>query len=306
MPNLKDIRRRIKSVKSTQKITQAMRMVSAAKVKRAEGRLKAAKPYLQTLRALVSDVSERLAQAPDLLAKAKYGAMLSGSAARAVKTIGMVVISSDRGLCGAYNTNVIRAALHQKKTYEAQGVTVKLYLVGNKAIQTFARLGVQETDLIGRMANMTAAPSVADARLVTDNLIEAYQTGLIDQVVVHSTLFKSLISYQVEQTSLIPTQPVSAAAAAPEKRATTAELLLEPSPQAVLDGLMPMYLQQTLYGMLLEAATSELAARMTAMANASSNASDMLNRLTLVYNKARQSSITQEILEVVSGAEALR
>jgi F-type H+-transporting ATPase subunit gamma len=312
MPNLKDIRRRIKSVKSTQKITQAMRMVSAAKVKRAENRIKAARPYLGTLNALMAKVVSSLKASGDLATlETETVKNLPLLQSRPIQTVGMLVLTSDRGLCGAYNANVLRQALQMMRLYESQGTKVKIYAVGTKAVQAFARLGVKPENFLGRMTQMTAAPSVSDARQIVATLSQAYQNHTIDQLVVLSTRFRSLISFKVEKLALLPLDATQLGQDDTQKTSTesavvTSELLLEPSPAMVLDHLVPMYLQQTVFGLLLDAAASELGARMTAMANASNNARDMLNRLTLVYNKARQTSITQEILEVVSGAEALR
>ncbi|MEB3206050.1 MAG: ATP synthase F1 subunit gamma [Vampirovibrionales bacterium] len=316
MPNLKDIRRRIKSVKSTQKITQAMRMVAAAKVKRAENRIKNARPYLGTLNALMSRVVCALKANGDLAAlEADRVKNLSLLQSRPIKTVGLLILTSDRGLCGAYNANVLRQALQLKQLYESQALKVKLYAVGSKAVQAFSRLGVKPDDFLGRMSQMSAAPTVSDARQIVATLSNAYQDSHIDQLVVLSTRFRSLISFKVEKFTLLPldatqlTQDTPTSESVPSETTltpTSSELLLEPSPAMVLDNLVPMYLQQTVFGLLLDAAASELGARMTAMANASNNARDMLNRLTLLYNKARQTSITQEILEVVSGAEALR
>jgi F-type H+-transporting ATPase subunit gamma len=315
MPNLKDIRRRIKSVKSTQKITQAMRMVAAAKVKRAENRIKNARPYLGTLNALMSRVVCALKANGELAAlEADSVTNLSLLQSRPIKTVGLLILTSDRGLCGAYNANVLRQGLQLKQLYESQGLKVKLYAVGSKAVQAFSRLGVKPDDFLGRMTQMSAAPTVADARQIVTTLSNAYQDSTIDQLIVLSTRFRSLISFKVEKFTLLPLDATqlthdTTASESPSDttlRSPSSELLLEPSPAMVLDNLVPMYLQQTVFGLLLDAAASELGARMTAMANASNNARDMLNRLTLVYNKARQTSITQEILEVVSGAEALR
>lgn len=314
MPNLKDIRRRIKSVKSTQKITQAMRMVAAAKVKRAENRVKAGRPYSTELRRVFSQVYTEMQHKVNALGGSRYGELFRP---RPVQNVGIIVYSSDRGLCGSYNSAVIRQALRLEKEVKARGLTPKFYLVGNKAIQAFARYS--DAEIIGRIANMTAAPSVQDANLIADAMVKAFLDGQIDSIDVLSTHFVSMISYKLRMTPVIPVKSIidwepeliPAEPGSDEKPAETglhhlpAELELEPSPKKLLDHLVPMYLSNIFYNLLLEAAASELAARMTAMSNASNNAGEMIDRLTIVYNKARQASITQEILEVVSGAEAL-
>lgn len=305
MPNLKDIRRRIKSVKSTQKITQAMRMVAAAKVKRAETLMRAARPFSDQLREVFVQVYNRLKNQTGALEGSKYTALFSP---RPVQNVGIIVMSSDRGLCGAYNASVIRRAIQLEKRLLAEGLTPHFYLVGNKVIQAFHRYS--KSPVLGRIANMTAAPSFHDARVVAETVLTAFLDGKIDSIEVLSTRFKSMISSSVDELPLVPVDKLRDGLAEASTTPSThkgpqAELLLEPDPGAVLDQLVPMYLGQTLYRLMLEAAASELAARMTAMSNATTNASDMIDRLTLVYNKARQASITQELLEVVSGAEAL-
>ncbi len=314
MPNLKDIRRRIKSVKSTQKITQAMRMVAAAKVKRAENRVKAGRPYAHELRRVFKQVYQEMHSKVNALSGSRYAELFRP---RPVKNVGIIVLSSDRGLCGSYNSSIIRQALRLDKEIKARGLTPKYYLVGNKAIQAFARYS--DSEVLGRIANMTAAPSVSDANLIAETMSNAFLDGQIDSIDVLSTLFISMISYKIRMTpvipvksiidwepDLVPAEPGSDEKPAERGHVIPAELELEPSPKKLLDHLVPMYLSNIFYNLLLEAAASELAARMTAMSNATNNAGEMIDRLTILYNKARQASITQEILEVVSGAEALR
>lgn len=316
MANLKDIRRRIKSVQSTQKITQAMKMVAGAKVKRAENRVKAARPYSHELMAVMTKVYEALKSQAGALSDSRYAELLSP---RPVKNVGIIVMSSDRGLCGSYNTNIVKQALKLEKALIEQGLTPKFYLVGNKINQSFARYG--KSEVLGRMGDMTAAPSHHDASLIADTMTKAFLDGKIDSMEVLSTHFVSMISYKVQMTPMIPVKgiipdqkhtfatPDEMHSMEPVKHTASTlqpEMLLEPDPVETLDQLLPMYLGNIVYILLLEAAASELAARMTAMSNATKNAGEMIDKLTIVYNKARQASITQEILEVVSGAEALR
>lgn len=315
MPNLKDIRRRIRSVKSTQKITQAMKMVAAAKVKRAENRVKANRPYAQEVQIIFRDVYEAMKNQSSQLAESRYADLLIE---RSVKNIGLVVITSDRGLCGSYNANVIKQALQLDKQFQANGITPKFYLIGNKAIRSFKNY--TESEIIGNSGNITAAPTPQDADQVAKALFEAYQSGEIDAIQILYTRFVSMISYKVTLKPIFPLkglieevehiiQPIEEGGYEKEFTKTTlptrAETLLEPNPVDVLDTLIPLYLSNQLYISLLEGSASELAARMTAMSNASSNAAVMIDKLTLSYNKARQASITQELLEIVAGAEAL-
>jgi F-type H+-transporting ATPase subunit gamma len=315
MPNLKDIRRRIKSVKSTQKITQAMRMVAAAKVKRAENRVKAARPYAVQLRKVFSEVYKEMQNHFHTLAGSRYSELFKP---RPVKHLGIIVFTSDRGLCGNYNSSVIRQAFRLEREIKARGLTPKFYLVGNKAIQAFSRYS--ESEVLGKIANMTAAPSVEDANIIADTMVKAFLDEQIDTIDVLSTHFQSMISYKVQMTPVIPIRshidwepeliPPMDEAYNFEMRKDTPhikpEMLLEPNAIEVLDKLVPMYLGNIFYTLLLEGSASELAARMTAMSNATTNAGEMINNLTIIYNKVRQAAITQEILEIVGGAEALQ
>ncbi|MCE3236617.1 MAG: synthase subcomplex gamma subunit [Vampirovibrio sp.] len=312
MPNLKDIRRRIRSVKSTQKITQAMRMVAAAKVKRAENRVKAARPYSVELRKLFSAVFNEMSNHFQAISGSRY---LELFRPRPVKNIGIIVFSSDRGLCGNYNSAVIRQAFRLEREIKERGLTPKFYLVGNKAIQAFSRYS--NSEVLGRTGNMSAAPTIQDANLIADTMVKAFLNGEIDTIDVLSTHFVSMISYKVQMTPVVPVrshidwQPELIPSLDDIQHSTPAnrlkpEMLLEPSPVEMLDKLVPMYLSNMFYTLLLEAAASELAARMTAMSNATNNAGAMITRLTILYNKVRQAAITQEILEIVGGAEALQ
>jgi F-type H+-transporting ATPase subunit gamma len=319
MPNLKDIRRRIKSVKSTQKITQAMRMVSAAKVKRAENRVKATRPYATELRRVFSAVYRELPNHLSELAHSysgsRYEELLKP---RPIKKLGIIVMTSDRGLCGSYNATVLRQAFRLEKEIKARNLTPHFFLVGNKAIQAFSRYS--NSEILGQVSHMTAAPTIQDANMIAGTMVKAFLSGKIDSIDVLSTHFISMISYKLQMMPIIPLRSLVdwEPALIPSKEMAymmdshhkpghpKPEMLLEPDPVAVLDKLVPMYLGQIIYTLLLEASASELAARMTAMSNATTNAGDMLNRLTIQYNKVRQAAITQEILEIVGGAEALK
>ncbi len=313
MPNLKDIRRRIRSVKSTQKITQAMKMVAAAKVKRAENKVKSSRAYSEELRILFRDVYEAVKNQISELEDFRYLDLLRQ---RPVKTVGIVVLTSDRGLCGSYNATIIKQALLLGKRYEAEGLTPKYYLVGNKAIRTFASMG--QSDILGTLGNISSAPSLHDAHTISDALFDAYHRREIDAIQVLYTRFVSMISYKPTLRPVFPLKGVIDEIEhiiLPEDghvheveqpgSPTTSETLLEPNPTNVLETLVPLYLSNQIYIALLEGSASELAARMTAMSNASNNAADMIGKLTILYNKARQAAITQEILEIVSGAQAL-
>ena len=322
MANLKDIRRRIKSVKNTQKITQAMRMVAAAKVKRAEAASKLASRYTVALSGQLELLLQGLKQQGPLEEASPW---LRSEGPQHPKRVALVVITSDRGLCGGYNTNVLRQAQQQLEAYQSKGVAVRLILVGNKAVQylskRFPKVGVlHKTSFSVLQGAEPSAISGREALLAT--LIQAYDSHQVETVEILSTRFKSLIQLNVKRQGWLPLAPDSLAAFvqaglaapkgkaeqttdAPETTAVTSELLVEPSVASVLPALMHSVLKQQLLQLLLEAQAAELAARMTAMAAATDNAKGMIQRLTLEYNKARQAAITQEIMEIIGGAEAL-
>lgn len=318
MPNLKDIRRRIKSVKNTQKITQAMRMVAAAKVKRAENRVKASRPFCDALNTVFAQVLGK-AQQSGVLAQAD-SPLLQALTRTSVKRLAVVVVSSDRGLCGAFNTSVIRQAFRLETQLLSQGIEPVFFTVGRKITQALKKHS--KSVVAESVMDMTAAPSVADAETISKAILTQLSAGDVDGVVVLSSHFKSMISFQLLLTPILPLEglwlehlaehveiarPIVPALSEEVSRASKipAEMVFEPSAEAVLTDVVPMMITQQIFGLMLESAASELAARMTAMANATSNARDMIDRLTIVYNKARQAAITQEILEVVSGANAL-
>ncbi len=316
MANLKDIRRRIRSVKSTQKITQAMKMVAAAKVKRAENRVKAARPYALELSRVFSSVYKDISNSLPLLSGSRFLELFKP---RKVKNLGIIVCTSDRGLCGSYNSAVIRQALRLEREILARGLKPKFYLVGNKAIQAFSRYSTSE--VLGKIGNMTAAPSIHDANLIADTMTKAFLDGKIDTIDVLSTHFISMISYKVQMTPVVPIRsPIdwepdlipsveeayNFEMSDKHEHSAKPELLMEPGPVSVMEQLVPMYLSNVFYTLLLEASASELAARMTSMSNATTNAGTMISNLTILYNKVRQAAITQEILEIVGGAEALK
>ena len=289
-------------------------MVAAAKVKRAEGRMKAGRPYTDALYDVMTRVYNELKNHVKALSESRYVELL---APRPIKNVGIVVVSSDRGLCGSYNTSVIKQAFQLERAIKEKGLTPKFFLVGNKVINAFNRYS--NSEVLGKLGDCTAAPQVEHANEIAEVMTKAFVDGEVDSIEVLSTDFISMISYKIHLTSVIPIkgklkehQPVidpsqgyvTEQVHEPSKEVKP-ELLLEPDPVETLDQLLPMYMSNVLYLLLLEACASELAARMTAMSNATKNAGDMIDRLTLDYNKARQAAITQELLEVVAGAEAL-
>src|SRR5688572_3085479 len=279
-----DLRRRIRSVKNTQQITKAMKMVAAAKLRRAQERMFAARPYAAGLRTVLASVATRvdITKHPLLQPREQENKVL------------LLIVTADRGLCGAFNTNVIRAALNA--IAEKGWQEVHLLPIGRKANDFFKR----RTLPIRRHATQVyQALSLDTARDIAKDLIDEFVSGEFDAVYVMYNEFKSIIAQRVTLERLLPLQRESIDAQAPE-----IEYLYEPSPEIILQELLPKHIEFQLYRILLESAAAEQGARMTAMESATKNASEMIDHLTLTYNRIRQASITKEIIEIVSGAAA--
>lgn len=293
MANLKAIRRRIKSVQSTQKITRAMKMVAAAKVRRAQARALAARPYTQRVISMLREIVREVAPV-DL-------SEIPLLKRREVKTVALMIITSDRGLCGSYNSSILRASAERIRELEREGKTVKLVLVGLKAATFFRNIKVEK--LMTPFTLLPAIPTVQEAKMIADKTAELFVNGSIDAVEIISTHFINMLRSQVTFTKFLPVEMPPAA----EDQGLKPITLFEPSiPEVLEKELLPKYVENVVFQSLLDASASELAARMNAMSNASTNAQDLIQGLTLIYNRARQASITQELLEVVAGAEALR
>jgi F-type H+-transporting ATPase subunit gamma len=284
MPSLKDLRKRISSVRSTQQITRAMKMVAAARLRRAQEAAERARPYAEKLTemftAVVADLEEG---AHPLLAR------------RDEKRIDVVVITSDRGLCGGYNANLLR--LTESFLGQHRDQETKLTLCGRKALEYFKRRGI--TPLAERTGVM-ASPITEIAAGLAQTLTERFANDETDAVYLVYSKFRSAIAQVPTLTPLLPVAAPEATTAAP------VEYIFEPPRAELLATLLPRYIQAQLMQALLESIASEHGARMTAMENATTNAADMIQRLTLSMNRARQSIITTELMEIVSGAEALK
>ena len=301
MANLHDIKNRIKSVKSTGKITQAMKMVASAKVKKAENAAKESRPYTKFL----VKIFEELMRNEQKLDAQKFDTALENYPAllqkREVKNVGLFILTSDKGLAGAYNTNVIKEAIKTIENYKEKGIGSKLFIVGLKGIIPLKKAFPEgsEVEIIKNYAKIPPLVEVEVAKMIAEDIAQAYVSGKIDKIEVIFTEFKSMLSYKVNKFNLLPIEvPKSEAAINPE-------MIFEPSKEEVLKKLVPLYVANTIYTALKEASASELAARMNAMSNATKNAEEMVKSLSIAYNKARQYNITQELLEVVSGANAI-
>jgi F-type H+-transporting ATPase subunit gamma len=285
MPSLIDIRRRIRTVRNTQQITKAMKMVAAARLRRAQDRVIAARPYAGMFSKLLSDVAaaaakdERLASHPLL-------------AHRAEKRIQLILVTADRGLAGAFNSNLIKAAV--KFISDHQGSKVELELLGRKGRDFFRR---RDVTVSGDAVGLAAKVNYNDAAAIARKVMERFRADEIDAVYVLYNEFKSVVAQKLTITRVLPMS-------LPEG-AEPPDYIYEQDPMALIESLLPRYVEIAVYSALVESAAAEHAARMTAMDAATSNAADVIDRLTLYMNRVRQASITNEIIEVVSGAAAL-
>ncbi len=315
MPNLKGIRDRIKSVKNTKKMTEAMRLVAAARVRRAQEQVNATRPFADALGQVFYGLKSRLRFEEADLPLLKQ---------REVKKVALLVVSGDRGLCGSYNVNAIKRAVQRAEELTAEGIEYEYVLVGRKANQYFKR---RNAPIAASYSNLEQIPTASEASNIADELLSLFLSEKVDRVELIYTRFISLIASKPVTQTLLPMLPQGLEAPDDEIfRLTTRagkfqverekvgtqentefpqDMIFEQDPVQILNALLPLYLNNQLLRSLQESAASELAARMTAMTNASDNASDLIGSLTLTYNKARQAAITQEILEVVAGANAL-
>lgn len=287
MPSLKALRVRIKSVKNTRQITKTMKMVAAAKVRRARAAVEGARPYAAKLNAILAGIAGSADGSAPLL--------LTGRAT--VKTVTLVVCGSDRGLCGGLNSNLLKAAYKWIESREAAGQTVKLIAVGRKI-----EAGLKSTHpekIIATYTDMGRNVEFAHAQTIAQTALAAFNAGDYDEVHLLSAQMVSMLAQTPVIHQLIP----FAKPAATEAVSSVTEF--EPSEETVLEHLLPLNLNMQVFSALLETSASEQAARMTAMDNATRNAGDMIKRLSVQYNRSRQAVITKELIEIISGAEAL-
>ncbi len=321
MANLRSIKDRITSIKNTQKITKAMKMVAAAKVKKAENAVRASRPFTLELSKIFRFVYKEVSKSETDKTKTKeilenYSELLSK---RDIKSVGIVVISSNKGLAGAYCANVIRYATNMIKQFTEEGKSVKVYLVGQKAVPSIKNLQKLVGFEIRKVySNILDGISTSSAYILATNLAEDYIKGDIDSIELITTRYKNMMSYKTEHWQLLPAitddneikkfyDDELSNALLVEHDVHKIEPLSEFTPNIglVLSKIVPMYVTNIIYQAFLEAQASELASRMTAMSSATNNATDMISTLTIEYNKARQAKITQELTEVISGAGAL-
>ena len=286
MPGTKEIRAKIASVKSTQKITKAMQMVATSKMRRAQERMRLARPYAQKMRDVIGHLTEAN---PDY----HHPFLVT----REPKAVGFIVVSTDRGLAGALNANVFRQTLHLMREWESKGATVSLCLIGTKGLNFFRRLG---TSVLASVTGLGDKPHVKDLIGTVKVMLDGYREGKLDRLFLVNAQFVNTMTQKPAVEQLLPIEAMDT-----EGLPEHWDYIYEPDAAAILDGLLMRYIESQVYRAAVENVASEMAARMVAMKAATDNAGKLINELQLIYNKARQAAITKEISEIVGGAAAV-
>jgi F-type H+-transporting ATPase subunit gamma len=286
MAGTKEIRSKIASVKSTQKITKAMQMVATSKMRRAQDRMRLARPYAEKMRATIGHLTEAN---PDY----RHPFMVT----REPKSIGIIVISTDRGLCGGLNANIFKNTIYLLREWQGKGAEVNLCLVGSKGLGFFRRLGLP---ILANISHLGDRPHVKDLIGTVKVMLDAYREGKIDRLFLVNAQFVNTMTQKPVVEQLLPVEAVSSGDLAEHW-----DYIYEPSAAGILDGVLMRYIESQVYRGAVENVASEMAARMVAMKAASDNAGKLINELQLIYNKARQAAITKELAEIVGGAAAV-
>ncbi len=301
----RDVRNRIGAVKNIQKIARALELVAAARLRRAEQRIEALRPYANAIRRMTRQAAEAAGHVPSLPILEEH---------ESVSNVGLLLIAGDRGLAGAFNSNIVRAGVAAGREHEGEGHTPVFFASGRRPATSLTFRGLH---LVESFTGFTDRPSYADARRIADRLMAAYVDGEVDQVEIFYNGYISPVSQVIRRETLLPLQQATVLEEEEERSDSDdgdssdkqsgprALVEYEPEPEEILKRLVPDYVEISIYRALLESTASEHGARMTAMHNASDNATDLIKTLTLEMNRARQAEITQEILEVVAGAEGL-
>ena len=295
MASVQDLKRRVRSIKNTRKITKAMELVASARLRRAQARIEAMRPYAETMRELIAGVGRA--------ASSVRGLPLLQQRTE-VNAVALVPLTGDRGLAGAFNGQILRQAFALDRELRGEGKTVRWIAVGKKGRAT---LVFRRFEVTADYSGFSDKPSYADAQAIAHRVAELYVSGEVDRVVLVYNAFESALTQRVTVQEILPISADILETDEEERRedAMRGDFIFEPEPEQILERLLPVYLETQVYRALLESAASEQGARMTAMRNASKNAGELIDRLTLEMNRARQAEITQEILEVVAGADAL-
>jgi F-type H+-transporting ATPase subunit gamma len=282
----KEIRTKISSIQSTQKITSAMEMVAASKMRKAQERMQRGKPYARRMRAVVGHIAN---------AAPEYQHMYMEK--REVKRVGYIIISTDRGLCGGLNTNLFKATIKSMKEWNSQGIEIDLSLVGAKAMAFFSSYG---GNVIAAIRDLGEEPALADLIGGVKAMLDAYEEGKIDRLFLVSNGFVNTMTQDAAVEQLLPLEAEES-----DEMKHHWDYIYEPDAKELLEGLLTRYIESQVYQSVVENGACEQAARMLAMKNATENAGELIDDLQLIYNKARQSAITQELSEIVSGAAAI-
>ncbi len=298
MASQRDVKNRISSIQNIEKITRAMQMVAAARLRRAEQRIAALRPYAGAIRRMTRQAAAAAENVPSLPILNEH---------ESVQTVGIMLVTGDRGLAGAFNSQIIRAGLRAAAEHEAEGRQVVFFASGRRGVST---LKFRKRDPLGEWVGFTDRPVYANAREISEGLMTAYVDGQVDLVEVFYNGYVSALTQEVRRETLLPLQQATILEASDEEVAEEdaqrrALVEYEPEPEEILKRLVPDYVEISIFRALLESTASEHGARMTAMRNASENAGELIEDLTLEMNRARQADITQEIMEVVAGAESL-
>ncbi|HWG56894.1 MAG TPA: ATP synthase F1 subunit gamma [Gaiellaceae bacterium] len=295
MASVQDLKRRVRSIKNTRKITKAMELVASARLRRAQTRIEAMRPYAETMRELIAGVGRASSSVRGLPLLERRDE---------VANVAVVVLTGDRGLAGPFNAQVLRRAFALERELRAEGKTARFVAVGKKGRSTLA---FRRYEVAREFVGFTDRPAYSDAQGIAHAVAELYTAGEVDRVVLVYNAYESPLVQRVTEQEILPIS-ADILETDDDERAEDAlrgDFVFEPEPEEILARLLPVYLETQVYRALLESAASEQGARMTAMRNASKNAGELIDSLTLQMNRARQAEITQEILEVVAGAEAL-
>jgi F-type H+-transporting ATPase subunit gamma len=289
---VQDIKRRVRSISNTRKITRAMELVAGAKLRRAQARIEAMRPYADRMQEL-------------MVGTARASSSLRGLPLlqrREVTRVAILPLTGDRGLAGAFNAQILRRAIGLERRLRAEGIEVRWLVAGKKGRST---LRFRRYELAGAWTGFSDRPEYLDAQAIAHRVAELYSENEVDRVVVVYNAFESPLVQRVVEQDLLPVPEEAFGRGDDAEAAHRGDFIYEPEPEQILERLLPAYVETQIYRALLESAASEQGARMTAMRNASKNAGELIDSLTLEMNRARQAEITQEILEVVAGADAL-
>jgi len=287
MAGAKEIRTQIKSIQNTQKITKAMEMVAASKMRKAQERMQASRPYAEKMRNVIGHLANAHPEYrhPFLVERPE------------VKRVGFIIVSTDRGLCGGLNVNLFRVAVKAMKEWSDKGVDVDYTVVGNKALGFFKRLG---GSIVSQVTHMGDAPKLTDLIGTVKVMLDGFQEGKIDRLFLVHNDFVNTMTQSPEMTQLLPVEPMD-----DKELKHHWDYIYEPEAKEVLEGLLIRYIESQVYQAVVENVACEMSARMVALKAASDNAGELIDELQLAYNKARQAAITQELSEIVSGAAAV-